>query len=90
MGGAVNIGIDKILQEILDCNEKWCRLRRKRGLAARPLFLAERLSELKSTGDAMRHLNSKGRITWKASPRLRDYVNDLRRDAEADLESEIE
>ena len=38
----------------------------------------------------MRHLDSKGRITWKASPRLRDYVNDLRRDAEADLESEIE
>ena len=34
----------------------------------------------------MRHLNSRGRITWKATPQLRDYLMDLQLDAEADLE----
>jgi hypothetical protein len=34
----------------------------------------------------MRYLNSDGQIAWKATPQLRDYLMDLRLDAEADLE----
>jgi hypothetical protein len=30
--------------------------------------------------------NSHGRIAWKATPQLRNYLMDLLRDAEADLE----
>jgi hypothetical protein len=36
----------------------------------------------------MRYLNSQGRIAWKATPDLRDYLNDLQLDAEADFEDE--
>jgi hypothetical protein len=36
----------------------------------------------------MRYLDSKGRIVWKATPDLRDYLNDLRLDAQADLADE--
>ena len=36
--------------------------------------------------DAMRYVNSHGRIAWKATPQLRDYLMDLQLDAEADLE----
>ena len=34
----------------------------------------------------MRYVNSHGRIAWKATPRLRDYLMDLELDAEADHE----
>jgi hypothetical protein len=34
----------------------------------------------------MRYVNSNGEIAWKATPRLRDYLMDLRLDAEVDLE----
>ena len=37
-------------------------------------------------GDAMRFVNGNGRIAWKATPRLRDYLMDLQLDAEDDLE----
>ena len=52
------------------------------------MVFAEALADLESQGDAMRYLNSKGRIAWKATPDLRDYLNDLKLDAEADLEDE--
>ena len=40
----------------------------------------------KPAGDAMRFVNCKGQIAWKATPKLRDYLMDLELDAEADLE----
>ena len=49
------------------------------------MFLLEPLIELESEGNAMRYLDSKGRIAWKATPDLRDYLNDLKLDAEADF-----
>jgi hypothetical protein len=50
--------------------------------------LAEILGDLESGGDAMRYVNCQGQIAWKATPDLRDYLNDLKLDAEADLEDE--
>ena len=44
------------------------------------------LAELEATGDAMRYVNRRGQIAWKATPQLRDYLMDLQLDAEADLE----
>ena len=44
------------------------------------------LTELEATGDAMRFVNGKGQIAWKATPQLRDYLMDVLRDAEDDLE----
>ncbi len=37
---------------------------------------------------AMRYVDAKGRIAWKATPKLRDYLEDLRLDAEAELAEE--
>ena len=47
---------------------------------------AEMLIELEAAGDAMRFVDGNGRIAWKATPKLRDYLMDLQLDAEADLE----
>jgi hypothetical protein len=85
----MKIRTDKILTELLETNEKWCRLRRNGRFATRDLVLVDFLSELESRGDAMRYLDNKGRVAWKATPRLQDHVDDLRQDAEADLESEV-
>ena len=41
---------------------------------------------LEANGNAMRFVNGNGRIAWKATPRLRDYLMDLQLDAEDDLE----
>ena len=49
-------------------------------------FLPQMLAELEAGGDAMRYLNSAGQIAWKATPRLRNYLMDLKLDAKADLE----
>ena len=48
-------------------------------------FLQTMLAELEAAGDAMRYVNSRGRIAWKATPQLRDYLMDVQLDAEADL-----
>lgn len=80
--------IDRTLEELLEGNGKWRRLRRNRDRAAFTLVLAEVLCELEAKGDAMRYLDGNGRVAWRATPKLKDYVNDLKRDAEADLESE--
>jgi hypothetical protein len=36
----------------------------------------------------MRYVDSEGRIAWKATPSLRDYLMDLQRDAEAEFDAE--
>ena len=52
------------------------------------MIFAETLAELESAGDVVRFLDRKGRIAWKASSDLCDYLRDLRIDAEADFENE--
>jgi hypothetical protein len=51
-------------------------------------FFANVLAELEVTGDAMRYVDAEGRIAWKATPCLRDYLMDLQLDAEAEFEAE--
>ena len=77
--------MDEILQEIVDQASKTARLRRNGVRPARDRVSAEALAELEATGDAMRYVNPRGRIAWKATPGLRDYLMDLQLDAEADL-----
>ena len=49
-------------------------------------FLQGSWLTFEATGDAMRYVNPRGQIAWKATPQLRDYLMDLQLDAEADLE----
>jgi hypothetical protein len=80
--------MDKIIRELVEEAWEWGHLGRSRDFVDRDEVFAETLVELESQGDAMRYLDSKGRIAWKATPDLRDYLNDLKLDAEADLEHE--
>jgi len=83
------IPMDKILQEIADQAYYASSLRRNGVQPTRDVFLAEVLGELEASGDAMRFVDAKGRIAWMATPRLRDYLQDLELEAEEDLEDEF-
>jgi hypothetical protein len=78
--------MDEILQEVADQAFETARLRRDGVHTARDPVSAEVLSELEAAGDAMRFVDANDRIAWKATPKLRNYLMDLQRDAEADLE----
>jgi hypothetical protein len=81
--------MDEILQEIADEAYELARLRRNGVKTTRDRVFAEVLAELETNGDAMRFVDAKGRIAWKATPRLRDYLQDLELEAEEDLEDEF-
>jgi hypothetical protein len=83
---AMSILLDKILTDYADQAFESARLRRNGIRTSRDWVSAEMLAELEAVGDAMRYLNSDGQIAWKATPRLRNYLIDLRLDAGADLE----
>jgi hypothetical protein len=78
--------MDKTLTDYADQAYETARLRRNGVHSARELISAEMLAELGAGGDVMRYLNSDGQIAWKATSQLRDYLMDLKLDAEADLE----
>ena len=78
--------MDKILQKIVDQACETARLGRNGVHRPRDRVSAEMLIELEATGDAMRYVDCRGQIAWKATPQLRTYLLDLRLDAEADLE----
>jgi hypothetical protein len=78
--------MDKILAECADKAYETARLRRNGVHTARDRVSAATLAELEAAGDAMRYANSRGRIAWKATPNLCQYLKDLELDAKADLE----
>jgi hypothetical protein len=80
--------IDEILQEVVDQAYGYARLGRTVDLEDCEALFAEVLAELEADGDAMRYLNSKAQIAWRATPKLCDYLTDLRLDAEADFADE--
>jgi hypothetical protein len=84
----MKLRMDRLLREQLELRGGCRRLGRNREIAAQELAIADILCELESRGDAIRYLDRDGRMAWRATPRLRDYIDDLQRDAEADLESE--
>ena len=81
----MQIRMDKILAEYADQAYETARLGRNGVHTPRHRVSAEMLIELEAAGDAMRYLNARGRIAWKATPQLRNFLMDLQLDAEADL-----
>ena len=77
--------MDKILRQYVDQVYETARLRRNGVRTTRDLVLSAMLADFEAAGDAMRYVNSRGRIAWKATPQLRNYLMDLQLDAEADL-----
>jgi hypothetical protein len=49
-------------------------------------LVAQILREYERRGDAMRCLNKRGRVTWKATPRFLGMLADAERDAQDDLD----
>jgi hypothetical protein len=48
-------------------------------------LIAQILREFEEAGDAMRYLNTKGEIAWKATPRMLARLADGERESEDDL-----
>lgn len=84
----MKIHLDKILRECVENAYEDAHLGRIDQTRDRKAVLAEILSTLESRGDAMRYLDADGRIAWRATPRLREYLADLEADAKADAEAE--
>jgi hypothetical protein len=78
--------LDEILSEYVDHAFVAARLRRNGVHSTCHVIYAEMLAELEATGDAMRFVDANGRIAWKATPNLCQYLVDLERDAQGDLE----
>ncbi len=82
----MRILMDKILSEYADQAFETARLRRNGVRPSRKRVSAEMLAELESSGDAMRFIDRQGRVAWKATPSLCQYLIDLELDAQDDLE----
>ena len=82
----MQIRMDKILREEADRACETARLRRNGAGATHDQVLSAMLADFEANGNAMRYVNSCGRIAWKATPQLRDYLGDLQLDARDDLE----
>src|SRR5712672_360815 len=50
----------------------------------KPLLLVGILGGYEEAGDAMRYLDRKGRVAWKATPRMLTRLADAEREVEAD------
>jgi hypothetical protein len=65
--------------------------KRKAGTAteSRQALLGKILREFEQAGDAMRYLRSDGKIGWKATPRMLDWLADAEREAVEDAEHDL-
>jgi hypothetical protein len=78
--------MDEILTEYAHQAHETARLRRNGVQTTRDQVSAEKLADLEASGDAMRFVDANGRIAWKATPSLCQFLKDAELDAEADLE----
>jgi hypothetical protein len=76
--------MDKTLRFWIDCSYE--DKRHENPDRTRPELIAEILREYERHGDAMRYLNAKGQIAWKASPWLLSRLADAEREVEDDME----
>ena len=76
--------MDKTLRFWVDCSYE--DRKHENANRTRVELIAEILRDYERSGDAMRYLNAKGQIAWKASPWMLSKLADLKRDAEDDME----
>jgi hypothetical protein len=55
------------------------------GVLPKSELIVQILREFEDAGDAMRHLNTKGEIAWKATPRMLTRLADAEQEARDDL-----
>ena len=76
--------LSRILRFWVDC-EYAHRVEETPGQAGQQV-IAEILREYEDAGEAMRYLNRKGKIAWKATPKMLRRLADAEREAEADMD----
>ena len=82
----MQIRMDKILRKYVDQAYETARLGRNVVHPSRGRVSAEVLAELEAARDAMRCVDCRGQIAWKATRQLCGYLTDLQLGAEADFE----
>jgi hypothetical protein len=55
----------------------------------RHALVSELLSEFEETGDAMRYVRADGKIGWKPTQRMLDWLGDAEREAVEDAEHDL-
>ena len=78
--------VDKVLRECIEHTYQEARLGRTNDLSERNRVLAQ--IDLEIAGVAMRYVDAKGRIAWRATRLLCDHLEDLRLDPLSDFEHE--
>ena len=76
--------MDKTLRFWVDCSYE--DRKHENTNRTRAGLIAEILREYERSGDAMRYLNAKGNIAWKASPLMLAKLADAEREVEDDME----
>jgi hypothetical protein len=56
---------------------------------SRHALVSEVLHEFEEAGDAMRYLRADGKVGWKATPRMLDWLADAEREAVEDAEHDL-
>jgi len=74
----------KILRFWLDVEHE--RIRNHRPSCPRTALIAQILGKFEEVGEAMRCLNNKGEIAWKASPRMLSRLADAEQEAIDDMD----
>jgi hypothetical protein len=75
--------MDKTLRFWVDCSYEDQKY--EDAYHTRAELIAEILREYERHGEAMRYLNAKRQIVWKATPLMLSKLADLQREAEEDL-----
>jgi hypothetical protein len=76
--------MSKTLRFWLECE---CASRREESPdKAASEIISEILRAYEASGDAMRYLNTKGQLAWKATPKMLQRLADAEREVEADME----
>ena len=76
--------VDKTLRFWIDCSYE--NKRHENARRSRTELIAEILREFEASGDAMRHLDARGRVAWKASPAMLRKLADAEREVLDDME----
>jgi hypothetical protein len=67
----------------VDC--EYHRIKKRVSGRPRTELIPQILGKFEEAGDAMRYLDARGRVAWKATPRMRSRLADAEREARDDL-----
>jgi len=79
----MKVRMNKVLRFWVDC--EYDDLREREVAGTRTQLIANILCECEEAGDAMRYLNSKGQIAWRATPEMLSRLADAEQESEDDL-----